>query len=278
LGISGNLLGVSGSLLGISGSLLGAFLLTSCNPGRKAAASATAKWQLVWQEEFNYTGLPDSSKWRYERGLVRNKEPQYYTVRRPENAMVENGQLVISTLREPYRGAAYTSASLTTRGKFAFGYGRLEIRAKLPSGSGIWPAIWMLGTTRPWPAGGEIDIMEYVGSDTGTIQATVHAQNLDGTLSSKGRSFDNAVSPSRDFHIYAIERYKDRMDFFFDNHKYFTYRFAHRHLQPDEFNEPFYLLLNTALKTQINGEPILDEGIFPQYFYVDYVRYYTQKE
>ena len=230
----------------------------------------------MWQEEFNYTGLPDSSKWRYERGLVRNKEPQYYTVRRPENAVVENGQLVIATLKEPYRGADYTSASITTRGKFAFGYGRLEIRAKLPSGSGIWPAIWMLGTERPWPAGGEIDIMEYVGSDTATISATVHAQDQDGTLSAKSGSMDCGVNPSRDFHIYAVERSKDRMDFFFDNHRYFTYRFGHRHLLPGEFEGPFYLILNTAIKTAINGQPILDDGIFPQYFYVDYVRYYEK--
>ena len=236
-------------------------LLAGCASSRNTAAK---HWSLVWGDEFNYTGLPDSTKWRYERGFVRNHEPQYYTVRRPENARVEDGHLVIETRKEPYRQAAYTSASINTRGKFAFGYGRLEVRAKLPEGSGIWPAIWMLGATQPWPAGGEIDIMEYEGSDTATITATVHSPS--GWT--KGRALEAVRSPSRGYHVYAVERYPDRMDFFFDNHRYFTCRRA--------FQGTFYLLLNTALKSELNGQPILDDGIFPQSFLVDYVRYYAQ--
>jgi len=123
-------------------------------------------WKLVWSDEFDRPGLPDPAKWGYEKGFVRNQEKQYYTEARKENARVEGGMLIIESRREEYRNAHYTSASLTTQGTASWTYGRMEMRAKLPTGRGIWPAFWMLGINESqvgWPACGEIDIMELVG-------------------------------------------------------------------------------------------------------------------
>lgn len=141
-------------------------------------------WKLVWDEEFDYTGLPDSTKWSYDTAGNAwgwgNHEAQYYTVAWPENARVEGGVLKITALKEAMGGKEYTSARLLTKGKGDWLYGRFEIRAKLPTGRGAWPAIWMLPTDWEyggWPASGEIDIMENVGFDPDTIVASAHTQS-----------------------------------------------------------------------------------------------------
>src|SRR5215469_12052083 len=137
-----------------------------------------ADWKLVWSDEFDKPGLPDSTKWGYETGFVRNHEKQFYTGGRRENARVENGTLIIEARKEQYKDAEYTSASLTTQGKASWAYGRIEMRAKLPTGRGIWPAFWMLGTGHgkgvKWPDCGEIDIMELVGFHPETVEAHCH--------------------------------------------------------------------------------------------------------
>ena len=140
------------------------------------------EWELVWSDEFNYKGLPDKTKWDYEEGFVRNNESQYYTRARPENASVEGGVLIIECRKERFQPenhppVAYTAASLTTLNKESWQYGRIEVRAKLPHGKGVWPAIWMLGTNISevgWPACGEIDIMEFIGKEPGNIYGTLH--------------------------------------------------------------------------------------------------------
>ncbi|MBN1818816.1 MAG: DUF3472 domain-containing protein, partial [Sedimentisphaerales bacterium] len=134
------------------------------------------QWKLTWGDEFDYTGLPNADKWDYEVGFIRNQEKQYYTKARAENARVEDGMLIIEGRKEKYDRADYTSASIHTWGKQHFLYGRIEVRAKLPTGRGTWPAIWMLGINRRelgWPACGEIDIMENVGFDPDTIHANI---------------------------------------------------------------------------------------------------------
>jgi beta-glucanase (GH16 family) len=141
--------------------LFGALMFGGTSSARDLSPQAETP---VWRDEFDTEGLPDASRWDYEVGFVRNKERQFYTRRRPENARVEKGMLVIEARREVYENAQYTSASLTSRGNWR--YGRLEVRAKLPKGRGTWPAIWTLGTNIRdvgWPACGEIDIMEHVG-------------------------------------------------------------------------------------------------------------------
>jgi beta-glucanase (GH16 family) len=129
--------------------------------------------QLIWADEFDYTGLPDSSKWNYDLGGDGwgNHELQYYTSKRAENARVENGNLIIEARKEKWQNNDYTSARLLSKGKADWQYGKIEVRARLPKGTGTWPAIWMLGSNTPlkWPDDGEIDIMEHVGFHQGYI-------------------------------------------------------------------------------------------------------------
>jgi beta-glucanase (GH16 family) len=251
-----------------------------------------AKWKLVWNDEFTQNGLPDTTKWNYEVGFVRNNEKQYYTKARLENARVEDGMLVIEGRHEKYPNAQYvpgsknwntdrseadyTSASLTTRGKADWKYGRIEVRAALPHGKGVWPAIWLLGTKKGWPAGGEIDIMEYVGHDPKRIHTTVHFGESRASLKSKGakKSFPGQVNS---FHVYAMEWYPDRMDFFFDDEKYFTYNLNEAGPGEDNpFRNPQYLILNLALGGSWGRE--IDDSNLPQQFKIDYVRVYQFEE
>ena len=261
-----------------------------------AADDPAAGWRLAWAEEFNYTGLPDGRKWVYETGFVRNRELQYYTSNRLENARVENGCLVIEGRKEKYRNpryqagadpakdpkrgrefAEYTAASLTTERKAEFHYGRIEVRAKLPQGRGVWPAIWMLGanhSTVGWPKCGEIDIMEFVGKEPDKVHATVHFSK-DGKHASKGGKLA-APAPFNDFHLYAVEWFPDRMDFFFDQQKYFTFKLDDAGVGPDNpFRRPHYLLINLALGGSWGGP--MDDSVLPQKYLVDYVRVYQQK-
>src|SRR5215470_9572219 len=149
--------------------LICAFVLLALSaivwPGSSLSRNPTKKWQLVWADEFDYDGLPDPKKWSYDVGGHGwgNKELQYYTEGRKENARVENGLLIIEARRDSWEGHEYTSVRLVTKGKGDWTYGRIEVKAKLPSGRGTWPAIWMLPTASDyggWPSSGEIDIME----------------------------------------------------------------------------------------------------------------------
>jgi beta-glucanase (GH16 family) len=120
-------------------------------------------WKLIWSEEFDYNGLPNESSWNYFEGMAFNNEKQHYRSERLENTRAEDGMLIIEAFSEKYQGANYTSGRIMTKGKKEFLYGRIEVRAKLPTGVGMWPAIWMLGSNiddMPWPACGEIDIMK----------------------------------------------------------------------------------------------------------------------
>ena len=132
-------------------------------------------WQLVWNDEFNYSGLPDSTKWSYDMGGEGwgNHELEFYTGKRLENARVEDGNLIIEARKEKWKGNNYTSARLVSKGKGDWKYGRIEIRAKIPGGIGAWPAIWMLSSkdSMIWPNDGEIDIMEYYRNK---ILANIH--------------------------------------------------------------------------------------------------------
>jgi beta-glucanase (GH16 family) len=233
-------------------------------------------YKLLWSEEFNYTGLADSSKWKYEVGFLRNNEAQYYTQSRKENARVEDGLLVIESRKENFQGAAYTSASLNTLGKASFPVNsRVEVRAKLPQGLGIWPAIWMMGTNIDavdWPKCGEIDIMEFVGHTPNKIWATFHwwdASKPDSSIHlSKGTSIEyNDLKDN--FHTYVVERTAGKLTFFIDNHNYFVFDTAFT-VQKDLFKHPFYILLNTAIGGSWGGK--IDDLIFPQKFYIDWVR------
>ena len=271
------------------GAVMGFMLATFC-------PAPAAAWRLVWSDEFDAPGLPDTNKWNYEFGFVRNNELQFYTRARQENARVENGMLVIEGRKERFPNPAYrpgadpqrnrragrqfadyTAASLITRDKAAFLYGRIEVRAKLPQGKGVWPAIWMLGTNRVvgWPRCGEIDIMEFVGKEPDAVHATVHFAK-DSKHASKG-SKTNTPAPYNDFHIYAVEWFPDRMDFYFDQQKYFTFDLDAAGAGPDNpFRQPQYLLINLALGGSWGGP--LDDSVLPQKYLIDYVRVYEAKK
>lgn len=238
---------------------------------------ASAQRKLVWSDEFNYNGHTDSTKWDYEVGFVRNKEPQYYTHKRLENCRVENGTLVIEAKKEAYKGAGYTSASLITLGKQEWTYGRIEARAKVPRGAGIWPAIWMLGKNRTkvkWPNCGEIDILEFIGKDSTRVFGTVHYSDSLNKYQSEGKK-PVVGAPYEDFHIYAAEWYADRIEFYYDDLKYFVFDLKKSDKPSGNiFQKEFYLLLNLALGGAGTFPGPLSDDALPAEYLVDYVRVY----
>ncbi|ANI90612.1 hypothetical protein A9P82_04330 [Arachidicoccus ginsenosidimutans] len=235
------------------------------------------KRQLIWSDEFNYTGLPDSTKWGYEKGLVRNHEPQYYTIGRTENCSVENGCLVIEARKENYKDSKYTSASITTQGKASFQYGRIEMRAKVPKGLGSWSAFWMLGVNHgriKWPDCGEIDIMEYVGKDSSKVYGTLHYANRLGEYEHQGAQ-PIVGAPYDGFHIYAVERNKDNICFYYDSIKYLAVDLTKVDKKARKILDgKFYLLINLALGRPGTLGGKLSDGILPLKYYIDYVRVY----
>jgi len=246
----------------------------------RPAASFDEQWELAWSEEFNYEGLADEDKWNYETGFVRNREKQYYTKARSENARVEDGCLIIESRKEEYEKGQYTSASLHTWHKAQWLYGRIEVRAKLPTGRGMWPAIWMLGTNRDtvgWPACGEIDIMENVGFDPDVICANAHTKAYNHVKRTNKGSKIRGERPYEQYHIYAIEWHEDRIDFFFDDEKYFTFENEGTGNDVWPFDKPHYLILNAAIGGTWGGQKGIDDAIFPQKYYIDYVRVFKKR-
>lgn len=243
--------------------------------------SQQKKWQLVWCDEFNQDGLPDTAKWGYDVGYIANKEKQYYTQSRLENGRVEGGNLIIEARKESWQSFDYSSARLVTRGKQTWTYGRFEIRAKVPTGNGTWPAIWMLGTNIRevgWPACGEIDIMEYVGYDPKIVHANVHTKAYNHSIGTNKGDKIELEKPWEKFHVYAIEWFDDRIDFFVDDVKYFSFaKESDQDAAVWPFNQPQYLLLNLAIGGNWGGTKGIDDNLFPHKFYVDYVRVYEWK-
>jgi beta-glucanase (GH16 family) len=236
-------------------------------------------WKLVWSDEFNYEGLPDESKWSYETGFIRNREKQYYTEARPENARVEDGSLIIESRKEKYEEGDYTSASLHTWRKAEWLYGRIEVRAKLPTGRGMWPAIWMLGINRRqagWPACGEIDIMENVGFDPDTICANIHTKAYNHVKRTNKGSKITAEKPYEQYHVYAIEWSAEKLDFFLDDQKYFTFENEGTGSDVWPYDQPHYLILNAAIGGSWGGQKGIDDSIFPQKYFIDYVRIFKK--
>jgi len=256
------------------------------------AAAALAQppgYRLVWADEFDKPGLPDPARWNYEYGMIRNNEAQFYTYARPENARVENGVLVIEARRENWseagKTARYTSASVTTECRQYWRYGRIEVRAKLPTGRGTWPAIWMLGQNFSnkvgkvdWPRCGEIDIMENVGFDPDTIHANIHTEAYNHV---KGTNKGNRITvkdPWRDFHVYALDWSPQRIVMSVDGQDYFTFEDEGTGEAVWPFDQPFYLILNLAIGGSWGGQQGVDDAIFPQRFEIDYVRVYQRDE
>jgi len=256
------------------------FFVLGCNTYKKKIVNSKRK--LVFADEFNYSGLPDSTKWAYEVGYIRNKEPQYYTHARKENVRVEDGNLIIEARKEVFTDqglkADYTSGSMNTLHKQHFKYGRIEVRAKVPKGLGVWPAIWMLGTDRgkvKWPNCGEIDIMEFVGKDSTLVYGTVHYADSLNKYRMEGKK-PVFGAPYDDFHVYALEWDEKQIKLFYDDINYFTFD-VQKAQQKDGNNiflKEYYLLLNLALGNGNNLGGVLHDEALPATFLIDYVRVY----
>ncbi|WP_159799361.1 family 16 glycosylhydrolase [Flavobacterium sp. MK4S-17] len=227
---------------------------------------------LVWQEEFDTDGAPDPSKWTMETGTGENgwgnNEKQYY---RAENAVVDNGILKITAKAENFGGMEYTSARMMTHEKYFFTYGKVEIRAKLPSGSGTWPALWMLGSnfeTNEWPACGEIDIMEHVGNSPGEIHGTLHYPGNSGGNANTNST--NVPDFAEAFHVYSVIWSPTKIRFFVDGNMYHTFDNS----PSTVFNHDFFLILNVAMGGNFGGE--IAPGFTQSTMEVDYIRVYQE--
>lgn len=233
------------------------------------------QWDLVWSEEFDYSASPAPESWDYEIGHIRNHELQYYTDKL-ENVRVEDGFCLITARNEG--NDSITSASINTWGKKDFLYGRIEVRAQIPSALGSWPAIWMLGTSRNelgWPACGEIDIMEHVGYDPDFIHANIHTKAYNHAIGTNKGNKIQVEDPWSDFHVYAVEWYEDRMDFFMDDSLYFSFENDGKGNNDTwPFDKPHYLLINLAYGGSWGGNEGVDTSLLPLEYKIDYVRYY----
>jgi len=239
------------------------------------------KWKLVWSDEFNYEGLPDSSKWSYDVGGHGwgNNEKQFYLDRSLENSSVKDGKLQITALNKVHKNCSYTSAKLTTYQKFTFQYGKVEVMAKLPSGKGTWPAIWMLPVsikekTENWPLCGEIDIMEHVGKNPDMIHTSLHSQLYNHTKGTQISHFDKIEDVSGSFHKYGMEWTDTGIRFYIDDKLFFeSLKGENGRISTNEgwpFDKPYYLILNLAIGGNWGGE--IDESLFPAEMQIDYVR------
>ncbi|MFT5569290.1 MAG: beta-glucanase (GH16 family) [Cyclobacteriaceae bacterium] len=233
-------------------------------------------WPLSWSDEFDGTEV-DRDKWNFQigGGGWGNEESQYYTD--GDNSRIENGELIIEVRQETIGTNDYTSSRMNTANKGDFLYGRVEVRAKLPSTGGTWPAIWTLPTDwiyGNWPDVGEIDIMEHSAHyDLNYVFATIHTKaynHKDGTQFSGGKDFEDVVNT---FHTYTLEWYPDRLDWYYDDIHVFTYDNPYLSLDEWPFDIPHHLLVNVAIGGGLGGE-IDHDGVWPQQMVVDYVRMY----
>jgi beta-glucanase (GH16 family) len=280
---------------GVGLGVLPAFLLVAaCLPGgsqQQASSKPSASkptWVLTWSDEFNGAAgsAPDPGKWVVESGGSGwgNNELEYYT-QRSQNVHQENGNLVIQAIKEKFSDASgiqrsYTSGRLKTQGKFAQKYGRFEARIKVPYGRGLWPSFWLLGddfSAAGWPTCGEIDIMEYLGSQPSTIHGSMHGPGYSGESALTGSVTFPKTKVGDDFHVFAAEWEPQAVRFYVDGQLYQTKTPAE--LPPGKpwvFDHPFFVLLNLAVGGSLPGNPE-DSTVFPQRLLVDYVRVYGRK-
>ncbi|PHI19765.1 glycoside hydrolase [Lewinellaceae bacterium SD302] len=255
-------------------------------PGSSSDAATTEpkeifskKRKLVWSDEFDGNGAPDPKKWAYDIGGQGwgNNELQYYT-NRMDNAERVAGKLVITARKDGYENRDYTSARLVTRDRQTWKHVRVEVNAKLPSGRGTWPAIWMLGENIgevSWPDCGEIDIMEHVGYAPDSLYGTVHTKAFNHVIGTQVGDQTSRPDLETAFHTYFIDWTENKIDFGIDEEVYFTFNKVADATQAEwPFDTPHYLLLNVAVGGNWGGVKGVDERIFPQTMEVDWVRIY----
>jgi beta-glucanase (GH16 family) len=261
-------------------------IISSCENDTNNQKKSTniEAYQLVWSDEFDTNGLPDSTKWSYDYGIGcpncgwGNNELQFYTKDRLENARVEDGHLIIEAHKENFEKSQYTSARIVTKEKGDWLYGKLEIRAKLPDGRGTWPAIWMLSTDWEyggWPESGEIDIMEHVGYAQDTVNGTIHTKSYNHIIGTQKAGIID-VNVSDEFHTYGLEWTEKSMIWTIDDKPYFEFENENKTFNEWPFDKRFHLILNLAVGGNWGGKYGVDESVFPRQMVVDYVRVYQK--
>jgi len=253
------------------------------------SSDADKQRELVWAEEFDYEGLPSDEHWVYDEGNGcpnlcgwGNRELQHYTVKNPDNARVADGKLIIEAHK--HEDGRWTSARLKTQGKRHFTYGIIQFRAKLPIGSGTWPALWLLGANvseMGWPACGEIDVLEHVGRNPGVVQSAIHTPSSHADTKNKGATV--ATNFDDEWHIYELRWTKKKLAFYLDGKKYYTYKPKERNAETWPFDDEFFIIMNIAIGGSLGSDPQyetdgLKNGVDPELtsarMEVDYVRVY----
>ena len=275
-------------------------LTISCGDSTKYGEQE--KYELTWSDEFDIPGKIDSTKWNCEIGFLRNHEKQYYTAN-TSNVRVEGGNLIIEAKKNKVANidfktdkydnkswlkyiskidsSTYTSASISTQGLAQWTYGKIVVRAILPKGVGLWPAIWMLGNNKHevgWPSCGEIDIMEHVGYERDSIFGTIHTQafnHMKGTQRGRKVFIEN---PYSQYHNYTIEWTPERIDFLLDGIVYNSFDNEHKSADEWPFDQSFFLKINLAIGGDLGEKEGIDDTVFPQRMLIDYVRIYQLKQ
>ncbi|WP_348810355.1 glycoside hydrolase family 16 protein [Flavobacterium maritimum] len=249
--------------------------VSAYNSGQFVSSSISVtvfvKPKLVWSDEFNIDGAPDATKWSFQiwdPGYV-NNELQSYT-NRSENTIVEGGVLKIKAIREKYGKGDFTSGRIESNGKFDFTYGKIVIRAKVPTGVGTWPAVWMLGSnigSVGWPACGEVDILESVGKELHVNHSSLHSPGRSGATPDTGTI--NVPTDNTEFHIYTADWTASYIKFYVDDKLYYTF------INSDKFpfNKNFYLIINLAMGG-VWGGPV-DANFTSSTLEVDYIRVFN---
>ena len=252
----------------------------SCSPAEK-------RWKLAWADEFDIPGQPDSAKWSYDLGDGcpdvcgwGNNELEYYT-RGSKNVRIENGTLIIEAHQDSLGGKSFTSTRIVSRKKGDWLYGRFEIRARLPQGRGVWPAIWMLPSKttysdRYWPDNGEIDIMEHVGFDPGVIHASTHTKAYNWPKNNQKTGTLSVPDAQTAFHVYALEWDPAKIDIYIDKIKVLSSKNEGTGWEVWPFDQKFHLVLNLAIGGGWGGAKGVDDAIFPQRMEIEYVRVYQK--
>jgi len=233
----------------------------------------------VWSDEFDKSYI-DPTKWSHEVNGDGggNNELQYYTDL-PTNSFIQDGKLIIKAIYENYQNRSFTSARIRSAQKGDWLYGRIEVKAKLPTGLGTWPAIWMLSTDWSyggWPESGEIDIMEHVGYNPNVVHGSIHTLAYNHTIGTQKTATLPVPTATTDFHIYAIEWFEDHMDFYIDKNKYFTVTNENKGWQYWPFDKRFHLILNLAVGGNWGGAQGVEPADFPAQMEIDYVRIYKK--
>lgn len=261
-------------------------LITSCNAPNKDSSTNEEKdpYELVWSDEFDYNGLPDSTKWLYDTegndAGWGNNEAQFYTAGRLENARVRDGKLVITARQERMDGKEFTSARLLSNADWK--YGKVVVNAKIPPATGTWSAIWMMPGNWTfkdgnWPDIGEIDILEHVGHDPGVIHASAHSKDYQWQAGTQKTGIITVPDATEKFHDYILEWDAEYIKAYVDDSLYFSYQNEGLGESKWPYDKPFYLILNVAVGGAWGSIKGIDEESFPQSMEVDYVRIYQKK-